>query len=83
MTAADGSLPDIIGPADALGTVRAVDGMLAVRCLLPEATSNDELGWYIFDLGVLTVELDGQQVLASLHGWPIVYQPAKTPAADT
>lgn len=71
------------GPQDPIGTVRAGDDMIAVRCLLPDAASTTDLGWYVFDVAeaIPPVEVDAQQVLATLHTWPIVYQPPTDKAA--
>lgn len=60
-------------PDDPLGTVRAGDGLLAVRAysVHPEADNHD-LAWFIVNIGAqLEPDMDADQ----LYTWPVVYQP--------
>lgn len=64
-------MDDFAGPQDPIGTVRATDGLLAVRTYSPES---DDLVWYILAIGADDYPAN---VEYQLPDWPIVYQPAQ------
>jgi hypothetical protein len=69
-----------IGPDDPVLTVRAGDGVLAVRApassLNPEADP-DQLAWFIVSGGggLDLPDLEIPELVARVTSWPIVYQP--------
>lgn len=62
---------DSAGPDDPIGTVRATDGILAIRA---NSANPDypELSWFIIDVGVDDLPANTEDLIAT---WPIVYQP--------
>jgi hypothetical protein len=68
-------MADDAGPNDPLGTVRAGDGLLAIRAQNSDPDT-DELSWFVVDIS--TTEMDGEYLedqVDRLAAWPIVYQP--------
>ena len=67
-------------PDDPIGTVRATDGILALRAPAsgssPDA-HDEELSWFIVDIGCgqCLVDLGVESIEALIGDWPIVYQP--------
>ena len=67
-------------PDDPIGTVRATEGILAVRApssaFSPDADSAD-LSWFIVDIGggQALVDMDFEEIEDLIAAWPIVYQP--------
>ncbi len=59
-------------PDDPIGTVRAGDGLLAIRA--HTESSDDELSWFIIDIG-FGGDLRVAQLEGAIGTWPIVYQP--------
>jgi hypothetical protein len=67
-------------PDDILGTVRAVDGTLAIRAHSIAVEYND-LVWFIVDIGgeLNLADTDLEDINQLIGTWPIVYQPQTTP----
>lgn len=67
-------------PQDPIGTVRATDGVLAIRGPAsgfgPDADSVD-LSWFIVDIGrgEDLADMSIEEIHHLLANWPIVYQP--------
>lgn len=84
-TVTDSTPVDDYGPNDPLGTVRAGDGLVAVRALNQYPADEDDLVWYVFDTSTdgPPVDVTAAHFTARLHGWPIVYQPGAAAATIT
>jgi hypothetical protein len=63
-----------MAPDDPLGTVRAGAGVLAVRAQSAQPELEDELSWFVIDIGGLD-DLQPDEVEDLIGAWPIVYQP--------
>lgn len=61
-------------PEDPIGTVRAGDGVLAIRAHSAQPDYPDDLAWFVIDIGGQD-ELDFNTVEDLIGTWPIVYQP--------
>lgn len=65
-----------MSPDDPLGTVRAGDGTLAIRAHSAQSEYEDELSWFIVDIGGdILSRIDFDEVERLIATWPIVYQP--------
>lgn len=68
-----------MGPDDPIGTVRATDGLLAVRAHSPDADHSDDLIWFLVDVGgnaaMPASADDWERFSEQISDWPIVYQP--------
>lgn len=63
-----------MAPDDPLGTVRAGDGVLAVRAHSAQPDYEDDLSWFVIDIGGQD-DMQPDEVEDAIAGWPIVYQP--------
>lgn len=70
-----------MAPDDPIGTVRATDGILALRApassIRPDMDGDDELSWFIIDIGRAKdlFDMDFEEIEDRIATWPIVYQP--------
>lgn len=67
-------------PDDPIGTVRATDGVLALRAPASAVSSdadNEDLSWFIIDIGggEHLVDMGFEEIEDLIATWPIVYQP--------
>lgn len=61
-------------PDDLLGTVRAGDGVLAIRAHSANPEWADDLSWFVIDIGG-QADMQPDEIEALIATWPIVYQP--------
>lgn len=62
-----------MAPDDPIGTVRAGNGILAVRAPNAQPGNANELSWFVIDIGA---DLDWDDIdQDQIVDWPIVYQP--------
>lgn len=59
-------------PDDPIGTVRAGDGILAIRAQTANPECADHLSWFAIDIGAGDMPGDIEALIGT---WPIVYQP--------
>lgn len=65
-------MDDYTGPQDPIGTVRAGDGLLAVRAHSADPDYAEDLVWYIIDIGSDECPANVEH---RIDGWPVVYRP--------
>lgn len=66
---------DMTPPDDPIGTVRAGNGLLAIRAQSANPDwEDDELSWFVIDIGHQD-DMQPDDIEAQLGAWPIVYQP--------
>lgn len=61
-------------PDDLIGTVRAGDGVLAIRAHSVNPEWADDLSWFVIDIGGQG-DMQPDEIEALIATWPIVYQP--------
>jgi hypothetical protein len=65
---------DGMAPDDPIGTVRAGQGVLAVRAQCAQPDYEDDLSWFAIDIGGMG-DMPPDEVEEQIGTWPIVYQP--------